>query len=96
MADLNINLVLRILLAMILAVGMSRAQAPTPISITGAASGFESCMYDTHKDGPLFRYSGGEMPLNDTGPEDCYKKCQMQVRHLGTLIQACNAKCRVG
>ena len=35
-------------------------------------------MYDTHKDGPLFRYSGGEMPVNDTGPEDCYKQCQKQ------------------
>ena len=37
-----------------------------------------ACIYDTHKDGPLFRYSGGQMALNDTGPEDCYKQCQKQ------------------
>ena len=29
-------------------------------------------------DGPVFLYSGGEMQLSDTGPEDCYKQCQKQ------------------
>ena len=37
-----------------------------------------ACIYDTHIEGPLFRYSGGRMTTGDEGPEDCYKQCQKQ------------------